>query len=118
MSETSFDSTGEKIALYSIAGIGVAVATVGLIILSYIWSGWVLSVLWGWFMVTTFSAPAISIVEAIGLSIIVGLFTQHLASKADVRDEDGIKLIRSLFIRAFTLPLVSLGVGWIVYQFI
>lgn len=39
--------------------------------------GHVLSVLWGWFLVPSLGVPALNLVPAIGLSIIMELLTVH-----------------------------------------
>ena len=51
------ESLPAKIAGYTVAGIGIVIAFGFIIVLEYIVSGWVLSVMWGWFMVPVFSLP-------------------------------------------------------------
>ena len=74
MSEIDTESVGIKIIGYSIVGIGTSILFGALIVLSYFVSGLVLSTMWEWFIVSTFEAPQITILEAVGISMIVGLF--------------------------------------------
>lgn len=91
-------------ALYLIAIVGIAA---GLAVLN----GWVLSILWGWFIVPTFAAPALSIPAAMGIAIAVGYMTSSTRGKDDREKWDKIAT-------PFVHPIVALGVGWIVKQFL
>ncbi len=55
------------------------------LIFSSIWYGYVLSVMWGWFVVKAFHVPSISIPLAIGLSSVVGMFKNQpdMSSKSN-----------------------------------
>jgi hypothetical protein len=54
-------------------------------IVAIISEGYVLSVLWGWFMVPTLGLPGISLVQAIGISLIFALLT-HRVQKEDFEE--------------------------------
>lgn len=43
-----------------------------------IWNGYVLSILWGWFIVPTFEAPTLSVGYAIGFTMIVSYLTHPI----------------------------------------
>ena len=118
MSEINTDSVGFKIVGYSIVGIGLVVLMGLVVILGYIVSGLVLSILWGWFMTSMFEVPEISILEAIGITLIVDLLIRDLATRGNVDNESntGKKLARALG-RAFLTPFIILLIGWIVLQF-
>ena len=46
--------------------------------------GYILSVMWGWFVVSHFAGvPALGVLEAIGLSCVVGLFNMHSFTVSD-----------------------------------
>jgi hypothetical protein len=79
-----------------------------------VWQGYVLSLLWAWFVVGTFHAPAISIGQAVGLSLTVGMFTTKPSRKKDGEKTDYATLI----VNAFLAPLFFLAFGWIVHQFV
>ena len=91
-------------------------ATIGVATLAVIMRAWVLTILWGWFIVPM-GAGALSIGAAIGISVIVGMFTQHLQQdKAEeVKTVGG--LVSHVVSRAFLAPLVSLLIGWIATSF-
>lgn len=80
-------------------------AAVSLDILFILFQGWTLSLLWGWYIVPTFNIPDLSVVNAIGISILVGgcLFV----SIPDYRTSLEKSLSRSLNI------VTVLGIGWL-----
>jgi hypothetical protein len=93
-------------------GTGLILAAVAIV-----FGGWVLSVLWVWFIVPIFNAPVLGLVPAIGIRLIVGYLTVDLAA-ARKRDEGGY------WEKFCKWPLVGmifsgfiLGVGWIIHQF-
>jgi hypothetical protein len=93
-----------------VAGAAVLIGIVGLVLLAMVWRGFVLSILWGWFMVPL-GLPNISVALAIGIAGVVGMLTHQIQVSKD--EEDGAKK----FLAAFMIPLFALGVGWIVHQF-
>lgn len=72
--------------------------------------GFVLSVLWDWFMVPL-GVAEIGIAWAIGLSLIVGFFTSHLYSGENKKDAGEI-VVGGIFNSLFALFL-----GWIIHLF-
>jgi hypothetical protein len=81
---------------------------------AYIWRGYVLSLLWGWFMVPTFSLPRLSITAAIGIALTVGMLT---SCSDDNNDKTQAEIFTGLVATSFILPLMVLGVGWVVTWF-
>ena len=73
--------------------------------------GYVLSVLWSWFVIPTFSLPPLSIPVAIGIGLILA-FTTHQTS---IKKED--KSAGERFADAIINPLMLLLIGWIVTLF-
>lgn len=73
-----------------------------------IWDGYVLTVLWRWFVVPTFHAPALSIPAAIGIALIVVMLT-HRTRKPEDDPEYGLVLLYGIFV-----PAVALFWGWVV----
>lgn len=94
-------------ALTSLAG-----AIAGLTLLA-MWRGYVLSVLWAWFVVSTFAVPMLNIPAAIGLFLTVALFKS--AQKENTNDV-ARTTAETLGIGAMG-PLFLLGIGWIVTKF-
>jgi len=87
------------------------------IILSIILKGWVLSILWSWFIVPTLGLPILSIPIAIGISIVVGLLT-HQYNDFNTTDTKMSELIGKSIGHSIIGPLLTLFVGWVVHSFI
>ncbi len=74
-----------------------------------IWKGFVLSILWGWFLVPL-GVPAIGTAHAIGIAVLVSMLTyQHRKSSSEVS-------LEPLFL-SFVSPLFALAIGHIVKGF-
>jgi hypothetical protein len=79
-----------------------------------IFQGWVLTVLWSWFVVPTFRLPELSIAVAIGLTLVVSMFkTYTINNDKNLTSED--KLVKA--VAAVLVPLFVLFFGWIVHLF-
>ena len=76
--------------------------------------GWAISRLWAWFLVPL-GVPAITIVHAIGISLLFSLFKPHVSSSSDKKK--GLAVLLGTLIAAFLVPLLAVGMGWIVVQF-
>lgn len=89
--------------------------------ISAVLRGWVLSVIWGWFVVGQFHVAPIRIPFAIGLSIIVSLFsgTGDIAAnqKADSGKSVG-DIVSKAIGRMLAAPLFALGFAWFVQRWI
>lgn len=85
-----------------------------------IWSGFVLSVLWGWFVVPTFEgAPALGIPAAIGIAAVVRYLTNDTRWREEDRDDGNLRterIIRSISMMV-TVPLLTLIFGYVVHLF-
>ena len=86
-------------------------ALIGIDILSTLWEGLVLKVLWGWFFVTIFGLPNITIATAVGISIVIGFLTNQYIQ----RDEEA--LVELAIYKLFN-PLFALVMGFIAHQFV
>ena len=88
----------------------VALGLIALMIVAYLLNGVALKLLWGWFMVPTLGLPVISLVQAIGIGIVIGFLTQqHIP-----RDEDEKK---ELLVFEVLTPVLAIAIGWIVHLF-
>ncbi len=87
--------------------------TISTIIVAVVVRAWVFTLLWSWFVVPL-GAPEVGIATAVGLALIISLFTQHLA-KEETKDKS---MINDLITRAFLAPIVTLIVGWLVTYFV
>lgn len=73
--------------------------------------GWVISVLWAWFMVPIFDLPTLTLVQAIGVGVVVSTFT---ARTTIYKNQE---VSSATWIAVFTVPLFSLLMGWVVHLF-
>ena len=104
--ETALDSIMKPVA-YFVLAVPFAIALIAAI---YVWSGYVLSVMWGWFIVPTFGLPALSIPTAIGVAMVAGMLAKQYIPNKD----DGWKSLS----RPFIGPAVTFLAGWIVTRFL
>lgn len=93
---------------------GIIIAIVG----GAIMSGWVLSILWSWFVIPIFNLPNISISMAIGFSLVVGMLTSHSAISNNNNGKETWEIILQLLGKALGEPLLFLIIGWIVKMFV
>jgi hypothetical protein len=89
-----------------------AAALAGIILLPLyvLYDGYIVHLLWGWFIVTTFSIKAISVLEAVGVCLVVSAL-RYKSKKSD--DED----IVEKRLRGFMELSFMLGFGWVVKNF-
>lgn len=80
-------------------------------VISTMFRGFVLSVLWGWFMVPIFNLPVLAIAPAIGLSVIVTFLT------ASLPDEKLERSFSYLIGYSLSFSAFSLLIGYIVTLF-
>lgn len=86
--------------------------TIFAIIVSVLLNGYVLSVLWGWFIVPVFGLPALSIPVAIGLALVVSFLTKDVTIDDSSDKQNAGKKLVVIMLR----PLLVLFTGWIVKQ--
>ncbi|MGC3984817.1 MAG: hypothetical protein QM777_08865 [Pseudorhodoferax sp.] len=108
MTTSTLNGKTQTTGIAASAILGGLAAIIFAIVWAGFWSGLAVSVLWGWFVVPLFGLPALSIAQAYGIALLVGLLT-HQESKAD-KDEDGFAMVLGeAFLRApFTAGLVLL----------
>lgn len=99
------------------AALGVFAATILSFVWAAAWSGFTLSVLWGWFVVPMFGLPALSVAQAYGIALVV-----RAAKGVDTRTEKNPDSFGVVLGKAFFLaPLISgfsLLFGWVAKSFI
>lgn len=85
------------------------------LVLGTVLNGVALMFLWTWFMVTSFSLPALSIGQALGLSSLVSFMTyQYIDCKPDDSTKGGAKIVLAV-LSTFGRPIVALIFGRIIY---
>lgn len=92
----------------------VVAATVGIVAIILVVTllrGWALSILWGWFVVPIFGLPPLSVVQAIAIALMASMLTHQYVPPKE-KDTWGP------WAQAFLGPLLALGMGWIVKQYI
>ena len=97
---------------------GALAFVVGLIIFSslILLRGYVLSILWRWFMVPTLGLPQLSVVQAIGIAMVVSFLTYH--DDLDLqRSERSLGQKTVIFLCRIIYLLFALLFGWVVHQF-
>lgn len=105
-------------ALAVFAVLGAVLGIPALIALSAMWRGYVLSIIWGWFLVPYLHAPPITVPVAIGISLIVGALTNHRTGRELEKEESaGAAFVRSLLAITLT-PATVLLMAWIVTKFL
>lgn len=96
----------------------IAVFLVG-VPLSAVFSGYALSIMWGWFVVPAFKIPALNIPQAIGIQLIIGYLTKQAEPETEEEKKRtaGQKLIVAIG-TAILKPSFALFFGWIITKFL
>jgi hypothetical protein len=92
--------------------IGFITSIIVIIIASTIWKGYVLTVLWKWFVVPAFGLPLINIPTAIGICSIMTFLTMRHKTGQDERDLS--ERVSEALILSMISPAIFLFGGWIV----
>ena len=80
--------------------------------------GWILTVLWGWFIVPL-GVPSISIATALGIVIIIDMLVHRPdTSETKTKVTTMTELLGIVFSKAFLSPLITLGLAAIVASFV
>mgnify|MGYP001605062305 CR=1 FL=1 len=77
-------------------------------LLAIVLNGVALKVLWGWFVVEVFSLPALSIPNALGLSIIARLLTFQ---QSDHEEMGPKRAVHERVLTAILWPLLAMALG-------
>lgn len=98
--------------------IGVIFTIVFVLVVGTIGNGWALSVLWGWFVVSIFDLPALTLVQALGIGLIVSFFTNDLQKEDNAgKDLNYAEKLVYTCIMVILKPLIYISLGWIYLQF-
>lgn len=102
--------------------IGIALA-IAFVVGGWVWIGYVSAVLWAWFAVPILGLPVITVAQAMGLRMVIGIFFITFARKMDIAEvlkktaNERWARLSELFGLYVGAGLVLL-VGWAVKQFI
>lgn len=94
--------------------LGVLAAFCLTIFLGSVWSGYVLTILWGWFIVPVFHLPALLLVPAMGLGLVVRYLT-HQYDRYVSTESSSKQLLNGLVYSALA-PALMLGIGAILVR--
>lgn len=90
-----------------------------------IWRGWVLSVVWNWFIPNTFhGAPVLTIGQALGVALVVSVLTYGIGVAAsngvskDARGKSTLFLVSSSLVTSLISGALFLLLGFIYHFFV
>jgi hypothetical protein len=95
--------------------LGSLVGVFGAMFLNAFLRGYVLTWLWLWFAVPVFGLPQLSIVQAIGVSVIISFLTVKFSDENP--KEENKKSFTQLSIESFAYSLIALGGGYVIKSF-
>lgn len=98
------------------ATFGGFVGLLALLALGSMWKGYVLTALWAWFVVPTFSLPDLALAPAIGLALVVSFLTRQSYATKEPEGDFSTRMARAI-VHALLVPTLVLGIGWVVHQF-
>ena len=100
-------------------GIAFVVVAVGLCVANTLLFGWAACKLWAWFIVPVFGLPQLTLLAAVGVGLLVKLFTVDLTTnRTDPKKPEGAW--GQMFYHACmgaVMSLASVGMGAIVHLF-
>lgn len=88
--------------------LGMFLASILMMVIGTLMNGWALSILWKWFVIPIFGLPALSIIQAIGISMTVGLLISR--SSADNSKKEWTEIVGGYI----AYPVLAVGIGWII----
>lgn len=100
--------------------LGMIVAILIMVTVSPIANGWALSTIWNWFMPPIFGIVSLTLWQAIGVSMVFGIFTgtNRISSKSeDNTNKTFGEVFVTQLILAILTPVLTVGIAWIVFQF-
>lgn len=96
---------------------GLLIFALGSVVVASIMNGWVLSILWGWFIVPLFGLPLLSIPESIGFALVIGILSKNQTTSSS-KDKDTSTLVAEIIGYGIFSPLFFLFMGWIIKLFL
>lgn len=93
-----------------------AIALIPLVlVITYLINGWVLTILWGWFIVPIFHLPALTLIPALGLGIVAGYLTYQTPPDVETVKRGSWERMFVTVGGALIQPLITLVVAWIIH---
>lgn len=107
----------DDLGILLLAGLGGCLLVLFILVYGIVTSGWVLTILWAWFVVPAFKLPALSLPVAIGISAMIRTLTyidtSDLQKKEKTREDQIGSIVGNLL-----SPWWLLALGWIVHFFV
>ena len=94
----------------------IFVLTFGYIVVATLLKGYLLSVMWRWFMVPILSLPQLSVVQAIGIVLVVAMLTHQNHGYHEDKDQSMAKQVKTIIAPLLEL-LIAFLVGWVVHHY-
>lgn len=95
---------------------GFITVTSTILFVSAIVNGYVLAVLWGWFIIPVFHVPSITLFQSIGLAITASFLLDRLKTEKSEDTEDSIPLYIGRAIGYMMMrPMLTLSFGWLIH---
>jgi hypothetical protein len=86
--------------------------------LAAIWGGYVLTVLWEWFVVPVFGLPQLGIAQGLGLWLVVGYLTHQVSWQKEADELNDVSVETLKMINPFLSPALTLFIGWVYTLFL
>lgn len=99
--------------------VGQFTISISLFALSFVARAWAISTLWNWFVAAPFNAPHLTLLMAVGVSMVVNIFTANLGKKIDqakVTKTWRERITTTMGVIAAYPAFVA--TGWVVHHFI
>ena len=96
-----------------LAIVGFTVVVPVIIAVNAMLNGWVLSMLWGWFMVPTLGLPVLSLAPAIGIALVISYLTHQTIDCESKKKELEEKVAYAALV--ILRPFFVLFFGWVVH---
>ena len=93
----------------------ILISSFGIVTISTLLGGWVLSTIWNWFIAPTFEVTQLPFVPAMGLVLVVNYLTHQINENA-VMGDTVERLIKHLVV-AIIHPVLVVCLGWVILQF-
>lgn len=95
--------------------VAYVIATIIGLTLSYLYSAWALTILWGWFIVPTFHLTPLTVGMALGLIVVVNFLkiTVNLSDKHE--HQPYFVILLAGYFWTIYLPTITLAIGWIIH---
>ena len=85
-------------------------------VLGYIWFGFIAMTIWNWFVPGMFNLPEISMLQAIAISLVIGVFRMRVPTDVELEASErlGNKYLLQRLLTSFFTGLFILITAWVV----